>query len=144
MADASEQVAGRDALSRFDRDRAGRDVGEAREDLASTLRGQGRAHDHVVPHGGSFSWAVSRRTIRLILDVERPRAQIDIGRGFLVAPSGRADTGSMPTAGAARAVDWVARYDELSAGREALGAEELDELGLAAWFLGREADSVQA
>ena len=50
----------------------------------------------------------------------------------------------MPTAGAARAVDWVARYDELSAGREALGAEELDELGLAAWFLGREADSVQA
>ena len=50
----------------------------------------------------------------------------------------------MPTAGAVRAVDWVARYDELSAGRQSLDAEGLDELGLAAWFLGREADSVRA
>jgi DNA-binding NarL/FixJ family response regulator len=44
----------------------------------------------------------------------------------------------MPAAGTEKKViDWVARYDELTARRPALDAEELDALGLAAWFLGR-------
>ena len=50
----------------------------------------------------------------------------------------------MPRAGPANAVDWVARYDELSAREAALTAPELDELGLAAWFLGRETERERA
>jgi DNA-binding NarL/FixJ family response regulator len=42
------------------------------------------------------------------------------------------------------AVDWVARFDELAARRDALTAAELDDLGLAAWFLGHEAECVRA
>lgn len=54
------------------------------------------------------------------------------------------DTGTMPATGALTPIDWVARFDELSARRERLGAVELDELGLAAWFLGRAAESERA
>jgi DNA-binding NarL/FixJ family response regulator len=43
-----------------------------------------------------------------------------------------------------KVIDWVARYDELTARRAALTAEELDELGLAAWFLGRTAECERA
>ena len=50
----------------------------------------------------------------------------------------------MPRAGPANAVDWVARYDELSAREAELTPPELDELGLAAWFLGREAERERA
>lgn len=41
-------------------------------------------------------------------------------------------------------VDWVARYDKLTARRAELTAEELDDLGLAAWFLGRTAECERA
>ena len=47
----------------------------------------------------------------------------------------------MPAEAAVQAVDWVARYDDLSADRTVLSAEEL---GLAARFLGREAECEQA
>ncbi len=40
--------------------------------------------------------------------------------------------------------DWTARFEELSVRQTALSPTELDELGLAAWFIGREADSEQA
>ncbi|MBT2517695.1 response regulator transcription factor [Streptomyces sp. ISL-90] len=51
----------------------------------------------------------------------------------------------MPTAASAvNVVDWVGRYDELAARRDALTAEELDALGLAAWFIGREVESERA
>ncbi|HET8866950.1 MAG TPA: response regulator transcription factor [Agrococcus sp.] len=50
----------------------------------------------------------------------------------------------MSAEGAVQVIDWVGRYDELSARRPALTAEELDELGLAAWFLGREAEYERA
>ncbi|WP_448811264.1 LuxR C-terminal-related transcriptional regulator [Agromyces bauzanensis] len=50
----------------------------------------------------------------------------------------------MPVAGALTPIDWVTRFDELSARRDRLGAVELDELGLAAWFLGRAAESERA
>ncbi|MGW9632289.1 LuxR C-terminal-related transcriptional regulator [Agromyces sp. NPDC055520] len=46
--------------------------------------------------------------------------------------------------GAVRVVDWVARFDELTARRAALGASDLDALGLAAWFLGREDECERA
>ena len=46
----------------------------------------------------------------------------------------------MATAGMVDVVDWTARYDELTTRRDALTAEELDALGLAAWFLGRETE----
>src|SRR5215207_8010733 len=49
----------------------------------------------------------------------------------------------MPVAGA-EVTNWVARYDELSARRPSLTAAELDDLGLAAWFLGREAECERA
>lgn len=45
---------------------------------------------------------------------------------------------------AATPIDWVARYDELSGRRDTLGPAELDELGLAAWFLGRQSVTEQA
>ncbi|MGH3706468.1 MAG: hypothetical protein ACRDT9_17660, partial [Agromyces sp.] len=45
----------------------------------------------------------------------------------------------MAPADAVQVIDWVARFDELAARRDALTAGELDALGLAAWFLGREA-----
>lgn len=50
----------------------------------------------------------------------------------------------MPMAGTLTPTDWVTRFDELSARRAELGAAELDELGLAAWFLGRAAESERA
>lgn len=50
----------------------------------------------------------------------------------------------MPAGAALHGVDWVARYDELTARRSELTAEELDALGLAAWFLGREAECDRA
>ncbi|PWC05249.1 helix-turn-helix transcriptional regulator [Agromyces badenianii] len=50
----------------------------------------------------------------------------------------------MSPVGAAQVIDWVARSDELTARRAELSAVELDELGLAAWFLGREADCERA
>jgi ATP/maltotriose-dependent transcriptional regulator MalT len=50
----------------------------------------------------------------------------------------------MRAANAATQNNWTARFDELSVRRSALSAAELDELGLAAWFIGREADSEQA
>ena len=50
----------------------------------------------------------------------------------------------MSAVGAVNVIDWVARYDELAARRPALTAAELEDLGLAAWFLGREAECVQA
>ncbi|KRE22887.1 LuxR family transcriptional regulator [Agromyces sp. Soil535] len=50
----------------------------------------------------------------------------------------------MSGAGALSVVDWVARYDELTARRPELTASELDDLGLAAWFLGREAECERA
>lgn len=53
-------------------------------------------------------------------------------------------TESRDVAGAVSVVDWVGRYDELAARRDALSAEELDALGLAAWFLGREAECERA
>lgn len=53
-------------------------------------------------------------------------------------------TRSGGAAGAVNVVDWVGRYDELSARRDAITAEELDELGLAAWFIGREAECERA
>ncbi len=50
----------------------------------------------------------------------------------------------MSGAGTVSVVDWVARYDELTARRPELTASELDDLGLAAWFLGREAECERA
>ena len=50
----------------------------------------------------------------------------------------------MAPADAVQVVDWVASYDELAARREVLTAGELDALGLAAWFLGREAECERA
>jgi DNA-binding NarL/FixJ family response regulator len=50
----------------------------------------------------------------------------------------------MRAANAATQNDWTARFDELAARRGPLSAAELDALGLAAWFIGREADSEQA
>ncbi len=50
----------------------------------------------------------------------------------------------MPAALAPPTVDWVARHDELAERRDRLGAAELDELGLAAWFLGRLDESERA
>ena len=50
----------------------------------------------------------------------------------------------MSGAGTVSVVDWVARYDELTARRAELTASELDDLGLAAWFLGREAECERA
>jgi DNA-binding NarL/FixJ family response regulator len=50
----------------------------------------------------------------------------------------------MSAAGTMDVIDWVGRYDELSVRMPALTAEELDELGLAAWFLGREAECERA
>ena len=50
----------------------------------------------------------------------------------------------MPAGAALHSIDWVARYEELTARRTELTAEELDALGLAAWFLGREADCDRA
>ncbi|MBM7505954.1 LuxR C-terminal-related transcriptional regulator [Agromyces aurantiacus] len=41
-------------------------------------------------------------------------------------------------------VDWVARHDRLAARRDELTSRELDELGLAAWFIGRPAESERA
>ena len=46
--------------------------------------------------------------------------------------------------GTVNVVDWVARFDELTARRPTLTAAELDDLGLAAWFLGRESESERA
>ena len=50
----------------------------------------------------------------------------------------------MRASSAVTRTDWTARYDELSARRDALSAVELDELGLAAWFIGRETESERA
>ena len=50
----------------------------------------------------------------------------------------------MPTGGQAKVADWTSTYDELTARRDALSAAQLDELGLAAWFLGREAECERA
>ncbi|MDR6906342.1 DNA-binding CsgD family transcriptional regulator [Agromyces sp. 3263] len=46
----------------------------------------------------------------------------------------------MPAGTAARAADWVATYDALASRRDTLSPAELDELGLAAWFLGHESE----
>lgn len=50
----------------------------------------------------------------------------------------------MRPAGAATHEDWMARFQELSGRRDALAPDELDELGLAAWLIGREQDCEQA
>ena len=41
-------------------------------------------------------------------------------------------------------VDWTGRYEELTAREAALAGDELDELGQAAWFVGRDDVSVRA
>lgn len=45
--------------------------------------------------------------------------------------------GAQRAADGAPSTDWVARFDELAAREVRLSAAEFDELGLAAWFLGR-------
>lgn len=51
---------------------------------------------------------------------------------------------AVSAAGAVEVTDWIASHDELAARRAVLTAAELDALGLAAWFLGREAECEQA